>query len=133
MAVPSARQGFHPLSNQSSYNNIETDIPLTTVGSNSSSTSMRRSREDGVSPHDFAPQPTFRKDGEKSGLYNRTIGRRKRQNSDPNHIRRVNSDEDTSVTAMGRIYQKIVTFSPTTRYLVYIVPVGSLLAVPVVV
>lgn len=122
-----------PLSNQSSYNNInnmETDIPLTTVGSNGSSTGVRRAVDDGESPIDFAPQKSFPQDREKVGFFNRVAGRRKIVKD---QIHRVNSDDETSLTAMGKIYDKIVNFSNITRYMVYVIPIGLVLAVPVVV
>jgi hypothetical protein len=133
MSTQTSRQGFLPLSNQSSYNNMESDIPLTTVRSNSSSAGMRRAADDDVSPIDFAPQNSFLP-GEKAGFFNRVAGRRKVVNSESGQIRRVNSDDEvTSVTTMGKIYNKVINSSPITRYLVYVVPIGFVLAVPIVI
>jgi hypothetical protein len=112
---------------------MESDIPLTTVRSNSSSTGMRRAVDDGVSPIDFAPQQSFPR-GEKAGFFNRAAGRRKVEKTESGQLRRVNSDDEgTSLTAMGKLYDKIINFSPITRYLVYVVPVGFVLAVPIVI
>src|ERR1700728_4495194 len=120
MSTQPSRQGFLPLSNQSSYNNVnnmETDIPLTTVRSNSSSRGVRRAVDDGVSPIDFAPQKSFPQGREKAGFFNRVAGRRKVVKND--QIRRVDSDDEgTSLTTMGKIYDKIVNFSTITRYMV---------------
>lgn len=113
-------------------NNMETDIPLTSVRrSNSSSTGVRRAVDDGVSPIDFAPQKSFPQGREKAGFFNQVAGRRKVVKND--QIRRINSDDETSLTAMGKIYNKIVNFSNITRYMVYVIPIGLVLAVPVVI
>jgi hypothetical protein len=113
-------------------NNMETDIPLTTVRrSNSSSPGLRRAVDDDVSPINFVPQKPFPQDCEKAGFFNRVAGRRKVVKND--QIRRVNSEDETSLTAMGKIYNKIVNFSNITRYMVYVIPIGLVLAVPVVI
>ncbi|KAK2755106.1 hypothetical protein FQN54_006635 [Arachnomyces sp. PD_36] len=44
----------------------------------------------------------------------------------------LNAPEDGSLTRMGKVYDKIVTFSVATRYLIYIFPLGLLLAVPII-
>lgn len=41
--------------------------------------------------------------------------------------------EEDTITAMGRIYKKILDFSIITRYLLYVAPLAILLAVPIVV
>jgi hypothetical protein len=41
--------------------------------------------------------------------------------------------QETSLNAMGRFYNKIISFSVVTRYLVYVVPVALLLAIPLVI
>lgn len=41
--------------------------------------------------------------------------------------------EEDTITAMGRIYKKILNFSIVTRYLLYVLPVGIILAVPIIV
>jgi hypothetical protein len=44
---------------------------------------------------------------------------------------KLSSDNDGTVTRMGRIYQKIINFSVITRYLIYVLPVAALLGVPI--
>lgn len=47
--------------------------------------------------------------------------------------KRVGTDEEeVKVGAMGRFYNKVVNFSVVTRYAVYVVPVGLLIAIPIV-
>lgn len=41
--------------------------------------------------------------------------------------------EEDTITAMGRVYKKILNFSIVTRYLLYVAPLAILLAVPIVV
>jgi hypothetical protein len=43
----------------------------------------------------------------------------------------LNAPEDGSLTRMGKVYGKIVSFSVATRYLIYIFPLGLLLAIPI--
>lgn len=42
-------------------------------------------------------------------------------------------EEEDTLTQMGRIYQKILNFSFVTRYIVYIVPLALIIAVPIVI
>ena len=45
----------------------------------------------------------------------------------------MNTDgEEVKVNGLGRIYNRIVNFSVVTRYLVYVLPIAILLAVPIV-
>lgn len=111
---------------------MESDIPLNTMRSNSSSSGVRRAVDDGVPPIDLAPLKSFPRKGENGG-FKRVAGHRKVVKTESSHIRRVNSDDDgTSLTAMGKIYDKVVNFSTVTRYMVYVIPIGSVLAIPVV-
>jgi small-conductance mechanosensitive channel len=41
--------------------------------------------------------------------------------------------EEDTITAMGRIYKKILDFSIITRYLLYVAPLAILLAIPIIV
>ena len=45
----------------------------------------------------------------------------------------MNTDgEEVKVNGLGRFYNRIVNFSVVTRYLVYVLPIAILLAVPIV-
>lgn len=130
-----SRQGFQPIPNATSNNMNETDIPLTTVRSASSSTGARKPGEGTINAANFANQPTF-KDDEKTGFFKRGSakgGKRKvkKINSKP---RRVDSDgEEQHINALGRLYNTIVQFSVVTKYLIYVLPIAILLAAPIVV
>src|SRR5579871_3241780 len=70
--------------------------------------------------------PNFSKDVEKAS-FNRTVSQRKMKSSDTN-----SDSNETFLITMGKIYHRIVSFSAVTRYIVYIVPIGVMLAVPIV-
>jgi hypothetical protein len=91
-------------------NDATIDIPLTTVMTNRSG---QRAMNGGVN--------------EKSLDYNAGRGGRRRPGRD------LRGTEIEGVNPMGRIYNKILNFSIVTRYLLYILPVGLILSVPIVV
>jgi hypothetical protein len=103
--------------------NDETDIPLTPVRTAASSTGRRQG--------DTIAQTMSRTplNEEKSGLFKRgPAGRRKAKG-----LERTGSDgEELHVNSLGRMYHKIVAFSVLTRYLVYVLPMAILIAVPIV-
>ncbi|KAK7948386.1 uncharacterized protein PG986_009272 [Apiospora aurea] len=104
----------------------EHGIPLAPVRSTASSTGARKPSQ-GL-PNMESAQPTT--SNEKQSFFHR--GRRRAQPAGPSRSDTLGSN-DISVNAMGRIYNKIIGFSVVTRYLVYIVPVGIILAVPLIV
>ena len=123
-----------PLGGNASRNthSAEAEIPLATVRSNASSGSRR-------------PNQTFKTisldrgdDGnEKRGFFgrnnsNEAAGHRRGHKNLSRHGTG-GSDHEVSLNAMGRFYNKIVSFSVITRYLVYVVPVAALFAVPLIV
>ncbi|KAK0612819.1 Mechanosensitive ion channel-domain-containing protein [Bombardia bombarda] len=118
--------GFMPLANPSNMPDPQ-DIPLQTIRSNASSSGARKI--------DQTLENSINMDGpdEKNGLFARTgpAGRRRIQGD----LKRAGSNmsESTHLNAMGRFYKKIVSFSVVTRYLVYVVPVAMLLAIPLVI
>lgn len=96
-------------------------IPLESIRTNSSSSGMRK---DAAS----TTRPVFANDGEKNELFNKPGGRRQVK---LDKSRRMGTDGEESVNAMGRFYSKIVNFSVVTRWLVYVLPVGIVLAIPI--
>ena len=40
---------------------------------------------------------------------------------------------EDSLTSMGRIYQRMLNFSIVTRYLLYLLPVGAIISVPIII
>lgn len=63
------------------------------------------------------------------------IGRRKTANGvDGNEIEaKLSKDDDGAVNRMGRVYQKVVNSSVIVRYLIYVLPVAALLAIPIII
>ncbi|CAI4211848.1 unnamed protein product [Parascedosporium putredinis] len=98
------------------------EIPLSTVKSRASSTGARKANQSAASFSDSG-------DLEKKRSILRAGGRRKA----PDGPSRAGTGEETKLNAMGRLYTRIINFAPPLRYLVYIVPVGLALAVPLIV
>ncbi|KAJ5242972.1 uncharacterized protein N7469_001299 [Penicillium citrinum] len=61
--------------------------------------------------------------------------RRGRVDSDINDLthKPADSPEDGKVNTLGRIYQAIYNFSIVTRYMIYVFPIGVLIAIPIIV
>lgn len=132
--LPSARQGgFIPLSNAESKETLRSndamnfeDIPMTKVKSNASSAWQQR---DG--------QSIYGNDGAASGSrlappdHHGHHGRRKLKKTSSRQSSAAN--QQSVLTGMGKFYDKIVNFSIVTRYLVYVLPVAALIAIPIVV
>ncbi|PHH74210.1 hypothetical protein CDD80_3235 [Ophiocordyceps camponoti-rufipedis] len=123
----SINSGFIPLSGGGSGDNMaDVAIPLDTVRSHASTTGARK-------PNPLAVTTSFDPGAdEKAHLRPRHHGRR-RKTRDGLGRTGTGSTDDVSVNALGRIYNKIVGFSVVTRYLVYVVPVGLLLAAPLII
>lgn len=126
--LSSRSSGFVPLGPDTSTGIADNDIPLTTVRSNVS-TGVRHANLSGD------PDPTEAQNpAEKSGhhLHLRPAGRRRKTEEQGLDDSTRLAPEETRLNAMGRLYAKIVGFSFVTRYLVYVVPIAILLAVPLV-
>ncbi|ESZ93451.1 hypothetical protein SBOR_6158 [Sclerotinia borealis F-4128] len=103
------------------------NIPLTQVRTAGSSTGGARRAGEGIlaggSENDSG------KEDEKQGMFRKTIaGRRKIHPS-----RRGTNGEEISVNGLGRLYNTIVNFSVVTRYMLYVAPIGIILAAPIVI
>lgn len=109
----------------------ETGIPLTTVRSNASTTGARKANAGNSTSYDSSSQNGYEKtEGE---VHHRHAGRRRKMGDDKLGRSNTGGSDDVSVNALGRLYAKIVGFSVVTRYMVYVVPIGILLAVPIVI
>lgn len=103
-----------------SHDNTMENIPLETVVSHTPS-HARTVREE---------------DTEKHGLFHRGArGRRqlKKLNSKNAALRPGDDEEGTTLTRMGKIYDKILNFSIVTRYFIYVLPLALMIAVPIVI
>ncbi|SPO03938.1 uncharacterized protein DNG_06621 [Cephalotrichum gorgonifer] len=99
------------------------DIPLHTVKSHASSTGARRGDQVNVALSETSSD-------EKHNHHMFHGGRRK---ADGPRRTGTGGTEDVSLNFMGRLYTKIINFNTSLRYLIYIVPVGLALAVPIIV
>ncbi|KAI1341672.1 serine/threonine protein kinase [Xylariaceae sp. FL0016] len=128
MSLRSPR-GFVQLGNSSPSNGLETEIPLTQMRSNASSTGARKPNQ-GLGT-------TFEQEGsqnenEKHGFFHR--GRRRAAKAqEPSQRNDTLANNEMSLNAMGKLYNKIIHASVVTRYLVYILPVAVILAIPLIV
>lgn len=132
-----SREGFKPIPNEHQqgamhHNNDATiDIPLEQVQTNASSTGGLRNQNvtaqvRQTQSNDLPPN------NEKSGFFR---GRRaKPVTGGLQGTGRVGYDgEEDTLTTMGKIYNKIYGFSIVTRYFLYVLPLGILIAVPIIV
>lgn len=126
---PRSSRGFVPIG--VSNGNTENGIPLQQVRSNASSTGARKANQ-GLAPSFMDENKPDDATNEKHGMFHR--GRRRAKKDNEGQTRDDTSGPDEySINAMGRLYYKIIGFSVVTRYLLYIIPVGLVLAVPLIV
>ncbi|KAL7624763.1 hypothetical protein AAE478_006335 [Parahypoxylon ruwenzoriense] len=125
---PRSPRGFMQLS--ASRSDPDNEIPLTQVRSNASSTGARKLNQ-GTATGFSTDYPNAPDENEKHGFFHR--GRRRAKKNDTANENDNLASGETSLNAMGRLYNKIIHASVVTRYLVYIVPVAVLLAVPLIV
>ncbi|KAI1110135.1 serine/threonine protein kinase [Nemania sp. NC0429] len=123
---PRSPRGFVPLGTSHS-NRVDGDIPLTQIRSNASSTGARKvgTTFERVDSGDDSGN------NEKHRFFHHGRRQAKKEDDTPSEDELANNE--FSLNAMGRLYNRIIDASGPTRYLVYIVPVGILLAVPIVV
>ncbi|WYZ36597.1 hypothetical protein EsH8_II_000103 [Colletotrichum jinshuiense] len=116
--------GFLPINNNQA-SDMPDEIPLTQVKS-AASTGARKPTMNTSNYEDSGSGQN-----EKHGLFHRKGGRRKKHAELGRHG--TGGSDEVKVNAMGRLYNKITSASVVTRYLVYIIPIGILLAVPLIV
>ena len=126
-----SRNGYQGLGSQGTANmqrgnpnDATIDIPLhpvTTNGSNSNLAQLSSGEK-----RDY-----IEKTSQKKGLFG---GRRQKKEHGSKRTGHVGYDgEEDTITTMGRIYKKIADFSIVTRYFLYVLPLGLIIAVPIVV
>ncbi|KFY47594.1 hypothetical protein V495_01898, partial [Pseudogymnoascus sp. VKM F-4514 (FW-929)] len=133
--LPSARQGgFIPLSNTASKETLRNndamnfeDIPMTKVRSNASSAWQQRDGQN-IYGNDGAPAGS-RLEPPAHGHGNHGRRKLKKMNSRQSAA----TQQQSVLTGMGKFYDKIVNFSIVTRYLVYVLPIAALIAIPIVI
>lgn len=113
----------------------DADIPLTAIRSYASSTGARRPGTSTGQNHPSDPASHDSNENEKHHhhLHHRHAGRRRKLGHGGLGRKGTGGSDEVQMNALGRLYEKIVGFSTVTRYMVYVVPVGLLLAVPLIV
>lgn len=133
-----SREGFQPLHNtmsrsQRNPNDATIDIPLTTV--NSRGQTGARRVDGNLAPNGFNPSsnPPAESPNEKTGLFHRHRGPGGRRRKLENEGRAQQTEDDGTLTSMGKIYTAILNFSVVTRYFLYVLPLALMIAVPIVI
>ncbi|KAL2872520.1 serine/threonine protein kinase [Aspergillus lucknowensis] len=123
-------------------NDVTIDIPLTSVtsrgqtGARNNNMNVPPSPSAGYSP---AGEAGHHSAGEKAGLDPGTppsshgFGHRRRRRIDESSGRAVDDPEDGTITRMGRIYRAVLNFSIVTRYIIYVIPLAALIAIPIII
>ncbi|KAI8630822.1 serine/threonine protein kinase [Xylariaceae sp. FL1651] len=127
---PRSPRGFVPLG--TSYSNMpENDIPLTQIRSTASSTGARKASQGLGTGFEQNGNTDDNGNNEKHHFFHR--GRRQAIKEERPKSEDGLADNELSLNAMGRFYNRIIHASVVTRYLIYIVPITLLLAVPLIV
>lgn len=125
----SQRSGFHALDGGANEM-TERDIPLTTVRSAASTGSRMPNQTINRfnSAYDAGSSST---EGEKStgSILHKHAGKRKKVE----RLSRKGTGDSVEVNALGKLYRRVVGSSPVVRNLVYIIPIGVLIAIPMIV
>ncbi|KAK1774807.1 Mechanosensitive ion channel-domain-containing protein [Copromyces sp. CBS 386.78] len=113
------------------------DIPLQPVRTNATTSSSTGARKLDQTLSNALGTVESPPTTEKHGLFHKSSKSSRRQ-AGPSGRRRVrdlsrpgtNMSEEKKFNALGRMYRKIVSFPFVTRYLIYIIPIAFLLAIP---
>lgn len=124
-------KGFQHIPNQSDSstmsnpNDATISIPMSNVSDNK--TGARK--VDSYTPNlTAAPEQQL---NEKAGFYQRHVAGRRR--TERKTGKKSNGGEEEIVTQMGVIYNKILNFSVVTRYFLYVLPLATIIAIPIII
>lgn len=129
-----SREGFQQLPSSNpprmgNPNDATIDIPLTTVPTK---TGVRKSDNNDQNALGINTELSGQKNNEKAGLFHRPVAGRRKAAKDSAANKSDDEEEDT-LTHMGKVYHKILSFSIVTRYFLYVLPIASIIAVPIVI
>ncbi|KAI9661171.1 MAG: hypothetical protein M1821_009498 [Bathelium mastoideum] len=105
-------------------NDATIDIPLNPVTTNGSSNHLAQSTSGDKKNYN-------EKTSEKKSMFGGRRHKKERNTKQTGHVG-YDGEMDT-ITTMGKIYKKIADFSIVTRYFLYVLPLGSMIAIPIVV
>ncbi|KAJ5258910.1 hypothetical protein N7524_010466 [Penicillium chrysogenum] len=108
-------------------NDVTIDIPLTETTSRGQTGA--RKWDTNTSPQEVTEKEPI------VGPHRRGPGGRRRTDTDINELsgKPAESPEDGTITRMGRVYQAVLNYSLITRYLIYVIPIAILIAIPIIV
>ncbi|KAI1293393.1 Mechanosensitive ion channel-domain-containing protein [Xylaria venustula] len=121
-------RGFVPLGNSNS--NVDGGIPLTQIRTSASGTGARKASQ-GIGSGYQQAEDSGDSGNEKHHFFHR--GRRHARTGEGAPSEDELASNELSLNAMGRLYNRIIHASGPIRYLFYIVPVGALLAAPIII
>ncbi|KAJ5143686.1 Mechanosensitive ion channel MscS [Penicillium bovifimosum] len=112
----------------SNPNDVTIDIPLTETTSRGQTGARKWAGSDEFNPRAGEKEPVVHH-------HHRGPGRRRRTDTGINDRtgKPAESPEDGTLNRMGRIYQAVLNYSIVTRYLIYVLPVAILIAIPIIV
>lgn len=123
-------KGFQQIPNQSDSstmsnpNDATISIPMSNVSNGK--TGARK-----TDPYTPATTGAPEQLNEKAGFYQRHVAGRRRKEA---RTAKKNSEgEDEIITQMGMIYNKILNFSVVTRYFLYVLPLATIIAIPIII
>lgn len=110
-------------------NDATIDIPLTQVPTKTGARRME------TSPSGYGSHSAFSNEqqNEKAGYFPQHVAGRRKVAKEDGNTRVGAAGEEEVLTQMGKIYNKILNFSIITRYLVYVIPVALLFAIPIII
>ena len=123
-------KGFQQIPNQSDSstmsnpNDATISIPMSNVSNGK--TGARK-----TDPYTPATTGAPEQLNEKAGFYQRHVAGRRRKEA---RTAKKNSEgEEEIITQMGMIYNKILNFSVVTRYFLYVLPLATIIAIPIII
>lgn len=123
-------KGFQQIPNQSDSstmsnpNDATISIPMSNVSNGK--TGARK-----ADPYTPATTGAPEQLNEKAGFYQRHVAGRRRKEA---RTAKKNSEgEEEIITQMGIIYNKILNFSVVTRYFLYVLPLATIIAIPIII
>ena len=129
-SLNSRTSGFIPLGGgavgRPSGDMADSGIPLTAIKTQSSLRSTGARKVDTLNSAGYGSEKVD------DVAHRQHWGRRRRMRESIGR-KETGGDDSDNLNFMGRFYQKVVGFSPATRYLVYIVPIGFAFAIPMIV
>ena len=123
-------KGFQHIPDQSSSSTMTNpnDATISIPMSNVSSSKNGAPKTDAYNP---AITGTPEQLNEKAGFYQRHVAGRRRKEKDT--AKKSSEGDEEIITQMGMIYNKILRFSVVTRYILYVLPLATIIAIPLII